>query len=35
MVEFYAHLAKCFLEDPDAKGNKVEEYVKHVVKHDE
>ena len=33
--EFYAHLAKCFLEDPDAKGNKVEEYVKHVVKHDE
>ena len=32
--EFYAHLAKCFLEDPDAKDNKVEEYVKHIVKHD-
>lgn len=32
--EFYAHLAKCFLEDPDAKENKVEEYVKHIVKHD-
>lgn len=31
--EFYAHLAKCFIEDPDAKDNKVEEYVKHIVKH--
>lgn len=30
--EFYAHLAKCFIEDPDAKDNKVEEYVKHIVK---
>lgn len=32
--EFYAHLAKCFIEDPDAKDNKVEEYIKHVVKND-
>ena len=32
--EFYACLAKLFLEDPDAVGNKVEEYVKHVVKHE-
>lgn len=32
--EFYAHLAKCFIEDPDAKDNKVEEYIKHVVKSD-
>lgn len=31
--DFYAHLAKCFIEDPDAKDNKVEEYVKHIVKH--
>lgn len=30
--EFYAHMAKCFLEDPDAVDNKVEEYVKHIVK---
>lgn len=32
--EFYAHLAKCFIEDPDAKDNKVEEYVKHIVRHE-
>lgn len=31
--EFYACLAKLFIEDPDAVDNKVEEYVKHVVKH--
>lgn len=30
--EFYACLAKLFIEDPDAVDNKVEEYVKHVVK---
>lgn len=32
--EFYAHLAKCFIEDPDAVDNKVEEYYNHVVKHE-
>ena len=32
--EFYACLAKLFIEDPDAVDNKVEEYVKHVVKHE-
>lgn len=32
--EFYACLAKLFIEDPDAVENKVEEYVKHVVKHE-
>ena len=32
--EFYAHMAKCFIEDPDAKDNKVEEYVKHIVRHE-
>lgn len=32
--EFYACLAKLFLEDPDAVENKVEEYHKHIVKHD-
>ena len=30
--DFYAHMAKCFIEDPDAVDNKVEEYVKHIVK---
>lgn len=31
--EFYACLAKLFIEDADAVENKVQEYVKHVVKH--
>ncbi len=31
--EFYACLAKLFIEDPDAVDNKMEEYYKHVVKH--
>lgn len=31
--EFYAFLAKLFLEDADAVENKVQEYVEHVVKH--
>ncbi len=30
--EFYACMAKAFLEDPDAVDNKVEEYVKYIVK---
>lgn len=30
--EFYACLAKLFIEDPDAVDNKVEEYVKHIVR---
>lgn len=33
--EFYACMAKAFLEDPDAVDNKVEEYYKHVVGHHE
>lgn len=32
--EFYACMAKLFLEDPDAVDGKVEAYVKHVVKHE-
>ena len=32
--EFYACLAKLFIEDPDAVDNKVEEYYKHIVRHD-
>lgn len=32
--EFYACLAKLFLEDPDAVDNKVHEYAKHIVKHE-
>lgn len=30
--EFYACLAKLFIEDPDAVEDKVEKYVKHIVK---
>lgn len=32
--DFYACMAKAFIEDADAVDNKVEEYVKHIVKHD-
>ena len=32
--EFYAHMAKCFIEDPDAVEDKVEAYYQHVAKHD-
>lgn len=32
--DFYACLAKLFIEDPDAVDNKVEEYYRHIVKHD-
>lgn len=31
--DFYACMAKAFIEDADAVDNKVEEYVKHIVKH--
>lgn len=31
--EFYAFLAKLFIEDPDAVEDKVLEYVKHIAKH--
>jgi hypothetical protein len=31
--EFYACLAKLFIEDPDAVEDKVEKYVKHIAKH--
>lgn len=31
--DFYAHLAKAFIEDPDAVDDKVEAYVEHIVKH--
>jgi len=30
--EFYACLAKLWLEDPDAVDNKAEEYYRHIVK---
>lgn len=33
--EFYAHMAKCFIEDPDAVEDKVEAYYQHVAKHDD
>lgn len=32
--DFYACLAKLFIEDPDAVDNKLEEYYKHVVRHE-
>lgn len=32
--EFYACLAKLFIEDPDAVDDKVKEYYKHIVKHE-
>ena len=32
--EFYACMAIAFIEDPDAVDDKVEEYYKHVVKHE-
>ena len=32
--EFYAMMAKCFIEDPDAVEDKVEAYYQHVAKHD-
>lgn len=31
--EFYACMAKLFIEDPDAVEDKVEEYVKHISRH--
>lgn len=31
--DFYACLAKLFIEDPDAVDNKVEEYHRHIAKH--
>ncbi len=32
--EFYAHLAKCFIEDPDAVEDKIAKYWQHVVRHE-
>ena len=32
--EFYAMMAKCFIEDPDAVEDKTEKYWQHIVRHE-